>query len=67
LEASGGDPRRALGERRGSDRSAFGRGLSSSRRAVQANGGEIQAHNLPGKGCIFGIQLPLAAPLDGGR
>jgi signal transduction histidine kinase len=67
LEASGGDPRRALGERRGSDRSAFGRGLSSSRRAVQANGGEVQAHNLPGKGCIFGIQLPLAAPLDGGR
>jgi signal transduction histidine kinase len=59
------DPGRAPGERRGSDRSAAARGLSSSRRAVQANGGEVHAHNLPGKGCIFGIQLPLAAPLAG--
>lgn len=61
-----GDPRRALGDRRGSDRSAPGHGLSSSRRAVQANGGEVHAYNLPGKGCIFGIQLPLAAPLHAG-
>jgi signal transduction histidine kinase len=61
LETNGGAPRRALGERRRSDRSASARGLSSSRSAVQANGGEIHAHNLPGKGCIFGIQLPLAA------
>ena len=67
LERSGGDPRRAPGERRGIVRAAPGRGLSRSRSAVQANGGEVQAHNLPGKGCIFGIQLPLAAPLDGGR
>jgi signal transduction histidine kinase len=61
-----GDPRRALGDRRGSDRSAPGHGLSSSRIAVQANGGEVHAHNLPGKGCIFGIQLPVAASLDAG-
>jgi signal transduction histidine kinase len=67
LETRRGDPCHALGERRGSDRSVPGRGLSISRRAVQANGGEVHAHNLPGKGCIFGIQLPLAAPLDGGR
>jgi len=66
LVTSEGDPRRALGDRRGSDRSAPGHGLSSSRRAVQANGGEVHAHNLPGKGCIFGIQLPVAAPLDAG-
>jgi K+-sensing histidine kinase KdpD len=24
---------------------------------------EIHAHNVPGKGCIFGIQLPVADPL----
>jgi signal transduction histidine kinase len=61
-----GDPRAVTGERRGTARVAPGRGLSSSRRAAQSNGGEIHAHNLPGKGCIFGIELPLAAPLDAG-
>ncbi len=66
MVSSEGEPRRALGDRRGSHRSAPAHGLSSSRRAVQANGGEVHAHNLPGKGCIFGIQLPLAAPLDAG-
>ncbi len=55
---------RPPGDRRGRDRSTPGRGLSSSRRAVQANGGELHAQNLPGKGCIFGILLPAAAPLD---
>jgi signal transduction histidine kinase len=59
-----GDPLRARRDRRGSDRSARGFGLSRSRKAVQANGGEVHAHNLPGKGCIFGIQLPAAAPLQ---
>jgi signal transduction histidine kinase len=66
MGASEGDPHRALGDRRGSDRSGPGLGLASSRRAVQANGGEVHAHNLPGKGCIFGIQLPIAAPLGAG-
>ncbi len=63
-----GDPRHALGDRRGRgrDRSAPGHGLSSCRRDAQANGGEVHAHNLPGKGCVFGIQLPVAAPLDAG-
>jgi signal transduction histidine kinase len=59
-------PRRVAGERRASDRVAPGRGLSSSRRDVQSNGGEVHVHNLPGKGCVFGIELPLAAPLDSG-
>ena len=62
LETSERGPRRALGDRRGSDRCAPGRGLSSTRRAVQANGGELHAHDLPGRGCIFGIQLRAAAP-----
>jgi signal transduction histidine kinase len=63
MATSASDPHRAVGDRRGIDRVAPARGLSSSRRAVQANGGEVHAHNLPGKGCIFGIELPLAAPL----
>jgi signal transduction histidine kinase len=66
MVTSASSPRRPLGERRGRDRSAPALGLSSSRRAVQANGGEVHAYNLPGKGCIFGIQLPVAASLDAG-
>ena len=49
---------RPFGERRGGDRSGLGLGLSISRRAVAANGGEIRALSLPGKGCIFTIDLP---------
>lgn len=49
----------AFGERRGKDRTGIGLGLSISRKAVRASGGEIHAHNLPGKGCIFSIDLPL--------
>jgi signal transduction histidine kinase len=52
---------RAFGDRRGSDRSGLGLGLSISRKAVAANGGEIRALNLPGKGCIFTIDLPASA------
>jgi signal transduction histidine kinase len=66
LATSEADPRRRRSDRRGSDRSTPGHGLSSSRRAVQANGGEIHAHDVPGKGCIFGIHLPAAAPLGAG-
>jgi signal transduction histidine kinase len=52
---------RTFGERRQSDRSGLGLGLSIARRAVLANGGEVRAHNLPGKGCIFTIDLPAVA------
>jgi signal transduction histidine kinase len=52
---------RAFGDRRKTDRSGLGLGLSISRRAVLANGGEIRAHNIPGKGCIFTIDLPASA------
>jgi signal transduction histidine kinase len=53
---------RPFGDRRGSGRSGLGLGLSISRKAVTANGGEVHTRNLPGKGCIFSIELPLAAP-----
>lgn len=49
-----------FGERRGKDRSGLGLGLSISRKAVKAFGGDIRVRNLPGKGCIFTIELPVA-------
>ena len=51
----------AFGDRRGTDRSGLGLGLSIARQAVRANAGEIRVRNMPGKGCIFTIDLPLAA------
>ena len=56
-----GDPFQAFGDRRGSDRSGLGLGLSIARQAVRAHGGDIHIRNLPGQGCIFAIDLPLAA------
>jgi len=40
------------------DRTGLGLGLSISRKAVQLHGGEILVRNLPGKGCVFTVQLP---------
>jgi len=45
-------------EQRGDNRSGLGLGLSISRRGVQANGGKLYVRNLPGKGCVFTIELP---------
>jgi signal transduction histidine kinase len=50
-----------FGERRGSDRSGLGLGLSIARKAVRAHRGEIRIRNMPGKGCVFIIEMPLAA------
>ncbi len=47
--------------RRHADKTGLGLGLAISRRSVTVNGGEIQVRNLPGHGCIFTIELPLAA------
>ena len=44
---------------KGEDRSGIGLGLSISRRAIALNHGEISAEDLPGRGCIFTIELPL--------
>jgi len=48
-------------DRRGADRTGLGLGLSISRKSVDANGGEIRVENKPGKGCVFTIELPIAA------
>jgi hypothetical protein len=49
-------------EQRSIDRTGLGLGLAISRRGVEANGGEVHVRDLPGKGCVFTISLPRAAP-----
>lgn len=61
IPASTRDLFQAFGDRRGSDRSGLGLGLSIARQAVRAHGGDIHIRNMPGKGCVFVIDLPLAA------
>ena len=56
----GGDLFRPFGQRRGRDRTGLGLGLSIARKAVSAHGGEIVTRNMPGKGCVFVIDIPLA-------
>jgi hypothetical protein len=47
-------------ERRAFDRTGLGLGLAISRRGVEANGGRLGVRDLPGKGCVFSIELPRA-------
>jgi signal transduction histidine kinase len=49
-----------FGARRGQDRTGLGLGLNISRKAVKAFGGDILIRNLPGKGCIFTIEIPVS-------
>lgn len=46
----------------GPDRTGFGLGLAIAKQAADAHGGAIRVQNLPGKGCIFVLELPDAAP-----
>ncbi len=45
-------------ERQSADQSGLDLGLSVSRKGVEAMGGMIGARDLPGKGCVFSINLP---------
>jgi signal transduction histidine kinase len=40
----------------------FGLGLAIAKHAVDAHGGTIRVQNLPGKGCIFILELPITSP-----
>jgi signal transduction histidine kinase len=60
IPESKGDLFQPFGERRGRDRSGLGLGLSIARQAVRAHSGDIRIRNMPGKGCVFTIDLPLA-------
>ena len=54
------DPFEAFTDRRKQDRSGLGLGLSIARKAVRNSGGDINFRNLPGIGCVFVIDMPLA-------
>ena len=45
-------------QQRSSDRTGLGLGLAFSRWGAQANNGQLHARNVPGKGCVFTIDLP---------
>jgi len=47
-------------DRRKADRTGLGLGLSIAQKAITTHGGGIYVRNLPGKGCVFAIVLPLA-------
>jgi len=47
---------------RGADRTGLGLGLSICRKAVKAIAGELHIRDLPGKGCVFTIDLPKQPP-----
>jgi signal transduction histidine kinase len=43
---------------RGASRTGVGLGLSISRKAIEAMGGNLSGRDLPGKGCVFAIDMP---------
>jgi signal transduction histidine kinase len=45
-------------EQHATDRSGLGLGLTIARDGIGVNGGDIRARNLPGRGCIFTVDLP---------
>lgn len=48
----------------GGDGRGFGLGLAIAKQAADAHGGSIRVQNLPGKGCIFVLELPTLPPLE---
>jgi signal transduction histidine kinase len=49
-------------EQRGSDRTGVGLGLSICMRAAKSSRGDLRVRDLPGKGCVFTLDLPRKAP-----
>lgn len=50
----------------GNDRSGFGLGLAIVKQVADAHDGQVRVHSLPGKGCVFVLDLPAvpAEPLE---
>jgi signal transduction histidine kinase len=46
-------------QQRGADRTGLGLGLFISRKGIEASGGSIRVRDVPGKGCVFTIDLPV--------
>jgi signal transduction histidine kinase len=42
----------------GADRSGFGLGLAIAKQVADAHEGAIRVHDLPGRGCVFVLDLP---------
>jgi len=49
-------------EQLNAQRTGLGLGLAISRRGVEANGGKLTVRNIPGEGCVFTVDLPMAGP-----
>jgi signal transduction histidine kinase len=49
-------------EQRNADRSGLGLGLSICLKAAKANSGSIRVRDIPGKGCVFTLDLPRKPP-----
>jgi len=47
-------------QQRSGNRSGLGLGLVIARKGVEANGGILRVRDLPGKGCVFTVDLPRA-------
>jgi len=47
---------------RGSDRTGAGLGLTICAKAAKASGGALTVRDVPGKGCVFTLELPRSAP-----
>ena len=50
-------------EQRGANREGLGLGLAISRQAIEADGGSVSVRDMPGRGCVFTIEMPLAGCL----
>jgi signal transduction histidine kinase len=38
----------------------LGLGLAITRRAIEMDGGRVSVRDIPGKGCVFIVDMPLA-------
>ena len=47
-------------EQRGTNRLGLGLGLAISRRAIETDGGTLSVRDIPDRGCVFVIEMPLA-------
>jgi len=61
IPATVGDLFETFGQRRGTERTGLGLGLAIARKAVRAHEGDIHTREIPGKGCVFTIDVPLAS------
>jgi signal transduction histidine kinase len=48
-------------ERHGPNRAGLGLGLAISRQAVEVDGGKLSVRDIPGKGCVFIVEMPHSA------